>query len=108
MPMKIKLDTSKLDAIARNLDVNTDDILNSAAFDVETLAKTMAPVDTGALKNSIETEKKSHGLYWVHDGVEYGVYQELGTYKMAAQPFMVPAVEQVAKNIGDLFKDLFK
>ena len=30
---------------------------------------------------------------WVHDGVEYGIYQELGTSQMGAQPFMRPAVE---------------
>lgn len=30
---------------------------------------------------------------WVHDGVEYGIYQEMGTHKMAAQPFMRPSIE---------------
>lgn len=29
----------------------------------------------------------------VADGVEYGIYQELGTSKAPAQPFMTPAVE---------------
>lgn len=32
---------------------------------------------------------------YVHDGVDYGVYQEFGTYKMAAQPFMNPAADAV-------------
>ena len=31
----------------------------------------------------------------VADGVNYGIYQELGTVKMGAQPFMSPAVEAV-------------
>jgi len=31
----------------------------------------------------------------VADGVNYGIYQELGTSKMGAQPFMSPAVEDV-------------
>jgi len=31
----------------------------------------------------------------VADGVEYGAYQEFGTSKMAAQPFMRPAIEAV-------------
>jgi hypothetical protein len=30
---------------------------------------------------------------WVHDGVSYGVFQEMGTHKMAAQPFMRPSIE---------------
>lgn len=31
----------------------------------------------------------------VADGVEYGLYQEMGTSRMAAHPFMRPAVEAV-------------
>ena len=30
---------------------------------------------------------------YLHDGVSYGIYQELGTFKMAAQPFIRPAIE---------------
>jgi len=31
----------------------------------------------------------------IADGVNYGIYQEFGTSKMGAQPFMSPAVEAV-------------
>lgn len=103
----VKLDTSVLDAIARDLDTNTDNVLKSIAFQVEAQAKPLAPVDTGALVNSINTENKEKNLYWVSDGVEYGIFQELGTHKMAAHPFMVPATEQVGRYIDDRWGVLF-
>ena len=105
--MTTKLDTRVLDAIAKGLDKNNDQVLASVAFQVEAEAKVRAPVDTGALKNSIHTEKKKPGLYWVADGVEYGVYQELGTHKMSAHPFMKPAVERVQQYLADLYRKLF-
>ena len=40
----------------------------------------------------------------VADGVEYGIWQETGTSKMAAQPFMVPAVEAVRPGWEASFK----
>ena len=107
----IKLDTRRLDEIAARLDTNTDGALKSIAFQVEGIAKTLAPVDTGALRNSIHTEKQQEGLYWVADGVEYGIYVEFPgiTRKWAGHPFMIPAAEQVAKQIGAEFKrELFK
>jgi len=105
--MTTKLDTRVLDAIAKGLDKNSDQVLASVAFQVEAEAKVRAPVDTGALKNSIHTEKKKQGLYWVADGVEYGIYQELGTHKMSAHPFMKPAVEKVQQYLADLYRKLF-
>lgn len=59
-------------------------------------------VDTGTLKNSIIAEPGDNADEWVvHDGVEYGVYLEYGTSKMAARPFFLPAVEKVAQTIPD-------
>ena len=104
----IKLDTKVLDRIAANLGKNADQIVHSLAFEVEATAKTLAPVDTGALKNSINTKKVKESLYHVQDGVHYGIYQEYGTSRMAAQPFMTPAIERVRKFIANKFKGLIK
>ena len=104
----IRLDTKVLDRLCRELDMNTNQVLRSIAFQVEGEAKNKAPVDLGALKGGIHVEPRGKNKYWVADAVEYGIYQELGTYKMAAQPFMVPAVEKVRKYLADRFKGLFK
>jgi hypothetical protein len=74
-------------------------VVRSSALSIEGLAKTFAPVDTGALRASIETEMASGSLEAnVHDGVFYGVFQEYGFHSRAGrwvppQPFMTPAAE---------------
>lgn len=82
-------------------------------------AKIRAPVDTGLLKGSI-TRKPLNGSYSkgaiVFTPVEYGLYQEFGTVKMRAQPFMIPAfyatrsqIEQdVQKFINDKLRIIAK
>jgi HK97 gp10 family phage protein len=96
----IKLDTAALDKFAANLGMSTDRALAAIAHQVEGYAKQSSPIDTGALRNSINTEKKSENEYWVQDGVEYGIFQELGTSKMAAHPFMVPAMETASRIVA--------
>ena len=44
-------------------------------------------------------------LYIVADGVNYGIHQEFGTVKMAAHPFMVPAIEQVRPGFAQAFQN---
>ncbi len=104
----VKLDTRELDKLADSLNMETDRVIASAAFQVEAEAKARAPVDTGALKNSIHTEPKGNKIYWVADGVEYGIYQEFGTHRMSAHPFMMPAVEKVRKQLDKMFAEIVK
>jgi HK97 gp10 family phage protein len=96
-----------LDAIVKNMGMKTEQVLASLAYQVEVEAKMRTPVDTGALKSSLNSSKINEHTYHVSDGVEYGIYQELGTSRMAAQPFLVPAVEKVRGQLDDKFKRLF-
>ncbi len=65
-----------------------------AAQDIEAGAKALARVDTGNMRNSINS--RGSGLTWlVHSPAEYSIFNEYGTYKMGAQPFMTPATEAV-------------
>lgn len=66
------------------------------AFAIQANTAANAPVDTGALKNSITAEKENENLWTISDGVEYGVYQELGTRHIPAKRFMTQACEQEA------------
>lgn len=73
------------------------------ALNVERGAKTRAPVDTGALRNSINTT--TTGMSGndftgpigavVGPEVRYGVFVELGTARMAPQPYLGPAFDEV-------------
>lgn len=56
-------------------------------------------VDIGNLKNSIHTRKIKRWVWAVQVGAEYAPDLEYGTVKMAARPFVLPAVEQVAARV---------
>ena len=109
MSVVAKLDTRVLDAIIAQHPKEASQVVRAGAHAVLGEAKVRSPYDTGALEGSLDTEEHTGPLnWWVHDGVEYGIYQELGTSKMRAQPFMVPAVEAVRKPWLDNWRAFFK
>jgi len=118
----VRLDTEKLDEIAATLNLKLDQVLTMAAFEIEREAKVLAPVDTHALQNSIYTNTKDGGsrpgdtkgqpteplpqptgqtVAVVGPCVEYGAYQEFGTSKMAAHPYLKPAAEMIFRKYSD-------
>ena len=56
-------------------------------------AQSIVPVRTGALRDSIDYRVENGGFILFTDK-EYGIYVELGTYKMAARPYMRPAMQE--------------
>jgi len=56
-------------------------------------------IDTGALKASMNVQPLAPGVYALRDGVEYGVWLEYGTTRMAARPFMLPMIEWAEEQI---------
>ena len=104
------LDTTVLDRITRELKPSARNIVLKYGLAVTGSAAKNAPVDTGALRSSITAESKMTDdmTFTVSDGVEYGVYQEFGTSKMAAQPFMTPAIESWRERFLTAFAELFK
>lgn len=68
------------------------------AYQIETRAKLDAAVDTGFMRGSIFVENfeptKTQVQSDVGVGAEYGIYVDMGTHKMPAQPFFTPAVER--------------
>ncbi len=74
---------------------------------VEGDARSLAPVDTGHLRRSIHAH--TEGLRCeVGAGAHYAVYVCLGTYKMRAQPFLVPALVNNKENILQKIKENLK
>ena len=80
--------------------------VRKAASDIEAGAKDRAPVDTGALKNSIQAKSTGELSAEIGPGVDYGIYVELGTHKAAAQPYLVPAAEFVRPSFEAAMKQL--
>lgn len=73
-----------------------DLLLRKTSYDIEADAKRLAPVDTGALKNSIFTTVSRSGTTTTGEigpSANYGAYQEFGTSRMGAQPYMRPAFD---------------
>lgn len=70
------------------------DIIQNTALRVEKRAKASAPEDTGYLKQHITAEKTGELTADVTSLAEYSIYNEFGTRKMAAHPYMRPAMNQ--------------
>ena len=137
MAIDVRLDTAELDRIAAQLGIKAEAVGLRFAHDVQALAGQLAPYDTGALSNSIAVVSRSEDgngaaqsaaaamnpnvetesipaptepTVFAHVGpcVNYGIFQELGTSKMAARPFLTPATEQLRSryNSGEEWRSL--
>ena len=56
-------------------------------------AKTLCPVDTGKLRDSITILSESAEKCVYGSNVEYSLYVEIGTKNMAAQPYLRPSLD---------------
>ena len=87
--------------------------LNAGAAPIKKEAKANAPVDKGVLKSQIRskqmkyTEKPAVGIY-VSGKAFYWYFIENGTSKMAAAPFLRPAVDSKYEEAVDKFKEKWK
>lgn len=74
---------------------------------VKSDARSLAPVDTGYLRQSIHAH--TEGLRCeVGAGASYSMYVELGTYKMRARPFLFPALANNKESILQKIKENLK
>jgi HK97 gp10 family phage protein len=124
---RVTVDTRRLNQIIANLEGNTHDYVRAVAFAVEAAAKPLTAIDTGALRNSIYTRvgsedggpkahqearqrnpdaelvelprPKNETTAHVGPGVDYGLAQEFGTRTQAGQPFLIPAVQEVTRQM---------
>ena len=108
----VKLDTRVLDRMTAQIRPRAEGLVKSAAFAISGEAAKRAPVDTAALANSIHPEQQAQFLWRIQDGVEYGVYQELGFRHFGSgafiqNPFMIPAVEFIRPHFERQWGALF-
>jgi HK97 gp10 family phage protein len=95
--------TKKFDNFRRNLGPAMQLGLDEFLGEVVTYAQAFAPVDTGRLRREIHKTSKG-----VNAPTPYASYQEFGTYKMAAQPFIRPALQAVTPGAARYFGGLGK
>jgi HK97 gp10 family phage protein len=85
--------------------------VEAACLVVESSAKALSPVDTGLLKMSInhrtvDVQGGSEGQ--VGTQTEYAPFQEFGTVKMKAQPFLTPALNANKATVKSLIESSIK
>ena len=96
MSIIIEVRSNKIPALTKESRARAVQAVAKAAYDIEGQAKAVVPVDTGNLKNSIQTESGDSDLTkYVGPHTDYAVHVEYGTYKMRAQPYLRPAAERV-------------
>jgi len=75
------------------------DRLAGTAMQVRDIAKDLAPVWSGDLRDSIEVVRNSDDQYEVVAGTDHAAPQEFGSVRNPAHPFMRPAAEQVKSQL---------
>ena len=108
---EVKLDTRELDRIVKDLGYKPQRIVTRLAFQVLGRSKQFAPVDTGALRNSGFTEAAiGDKPAIVGYTMNYAPFVELGTRRMGARPYLMPALETVIAqfNSGETWRELTK
>jgi len=81
--------------------------LPKAGVDLQGEAVRLAPWKTRRLQNDIKF-KVSGDKVRVGTNVEYAAYQEYGTYKMAAHPFLRPALDNMRRYLVALWADTYE
>ena len=106
------LRTEGLEKLRRELEPRAQALIAKGAEDIQERAQDIVVekniIDTGALHNSIAARQKEPFKWWVLVGVEYGIYHELGTRRMRARPFLLPALEQVRPKFLAAWKQLIR
>lgn len=104
--LTVQIKFNRLPELAKAFPVAVDKIVQSTALKIEARAKTLAPVKTGALRNSIRAVNTGQGRAEVRVGVKYGAYVEYGTRHRTAKPYLTPAVRQEEGPFVDALKHL--
>jgi HK97 gp10 family phage protein len=88
-------------ALIAQVDANARSAPKRVADRIAARARQYAPVASGALRGSIESVSVDKGYSAdVEVHAEYAAYVEYGTYKMAPQPFLTPAVEDYEREFA--------
>ena len=88
------------------IDKETIKVLRQAAVRVRKRQKELAPIDDGDLKRSITF--RIRGTRWRRTAEigpklaeKYPMYQEFGTARMRANPYVAPSIEGEAEKLAD-------
>ena len=112
--MAVSWDASELNSLAADLGKvgasaahKARQAVAKSAADVQRVSQGLAPVDTGALKNSIGFDLRESGLAAeIGPTVHYGAYVEFGTRRMAPHAYMGPALDIVGPSFAAAMEEI--
>jgi HK97 gp10 family phage protein len=113
--IEIRFKSNNIEKISQEIRERVASLVAKTAEDIVADAKRNAPVRTGFLRNSIESDvdRKGNASFsritaTIRVKASYGIFVEIGTRKMAAQPFLIPAVESSRQAFLDAMKNILK
>lgn len=93
--------------LTEEMKANGDMVCAKIARSIADSAAMSAPYEWGVLSASIEAVKVGAGMYRVNVGADYGIYQEYGTDRMNAQPYLLPSSAYWYSPFMDAMKAVF-
>lgn len=100
MKIDITYNGSLLDGVSERI---KNGILNGAYLVSET-AKSLCPVDTGELRDSISVSSDGN-IATVSTNTDYAAFVEFGTSKMSPQAYLVPSLISNGQAVVSLIAD---
>lgn len=104
----IRVDYNNVPKVTATLRANASSKTLATVKKIQATAKQLAPVLTGALRDSIVIERVNSYQYTVYPLVDYGLYQELGTINNPPHPFMQPAAAQHREEFFESMKGVLR
>lgn len=96
------VDTSEVDAFFSNIDTKLKTALtgelSNIGTEIQNTTTALAPVDTGYMQSQIKVNTSEDSIEAVA-GADYSSYVDLGTFKMAAEPFFTDPINTIANTI---------
>jgi HK97 gp10 family phage protein len=90
---------SKIPQVEKNLRRQVEEVVGDGAQDMAVIARQLAPVDTGELRDSIAAFRNTRLNWVVGAAATHARFVEYGTSRSAAQPYLRPAAEAVKPRL---------
>jgi HK97 gp10 family phage protein len=97
---------NNLTRISSQIDKALSQLVRKTALRIEAKAKQNAPVDTGTLRNSIQTHVDSPTKATVGTAVEYADHVHEGTRHMKGRAFLTEAADTEGKDFERDVRDI--
>lgn len=104
---KVEIDdkavVKKLDGLLKSTDIIEKEVLNKLGSIVKRNARMYVPVDTGALKGSIDMVVDDDTAI-IGSPLEYAPCVEYGTSRQSARPYLLPALKDAENAVATVVK----